>query len=352
MARILSGRATENDKERLRAYGEQRLAEALAERGLVGNEREALALRDAIVTDGTDAAGAVILPVEVADVVMSTVYTSPMLNPDTVTFTPNFDGILRTPQVDATSPPATTQGQDTAAPEGTFTFNKMELHAVPYTTPVIPISRQALREGGAIVTNALAQWFGQGFLHALGHDATFGDGNDKMSGVLHGLVVSGGSDATLRRIVQVTTADTPLYADVVGLLDSKLDVVYQNMPKTCMLMHRTFAGAVAELRTTNGDRYWDEWNNLMGGSYPTIRGQKVRWHNLLQSGLAADTDIPCFVMDGAYFLVVQSPGGWMVATDDAKGSKFDKQQTQLIGYTEVDSARSNNYAVAALQNKA
>ena len=351
LARIITGNATPEDRSIYGQFQTARFATMLEGIPVEHAGPLLLQLRDTLVTDTT--AGGVIVPTEVANQIdVLVALGGPMVNPQVVTFIDNLDVKMNLPSFDATGASVTGGAQDTASTEGTLTIGALELDPHEYQTNHIPVSLRALQQQGSMLNQFFAEWIGQSFALGINKDATDGNGTNKIAGVLNAFVKSGvGTDASLRRLVEVKTADTVLYADAIKLLDNTLADINVSGPKSFVLMHRSFAGALAEKRTS-GVRQWHEYELGSPSGLPTLRGVPVRYNNALDAGLDADADIPMIAGNFSAYVIGRGSGGIRVRTDQGLGAEFARNNILVKGLASYDGGRLQNKAFAALQNKA
>lgn len=353
--RILRGGASEEDREIYRHAQEVRLAPMLQQYGIEALPHIAHAVRTTIVTDG--ATGSAVLPVEVAERVdVAIALTGPMGDPAVVTFIDNFVGSLRLPTLDASDETATGAAQDTQSTEDASTIGNLLLHPEVYQTQHVPISFAAIEDGGeALFDQMLETFFGEGMGRAVNTDGSINGAANKISGAFNGNAAA--------QVVDVANADQMTWTEFVSMVDTKLDQVYQQGQKSFVMLHRSTAGMLSELKT-DGQPNWREFDKVdLETRMPTVRGIPVRYNNALvaASGVAgtgpahvtfpaatASDAVLAAAGDFARFVLVRGPNGVRIARDASV--EWTANNILYKGLARYDGGRLQDKAFVVVHN--
>ena len=295
-----------------------------------------------VVTDGADTAGGYYVPTSVQEATdLSIAMTGPMANPEVVNFISDNEGFTRrVVTFDASAITAAATNQDSAATEVSATFGNVDLSPNDYATGAIPVAIGAIQDAvGGSIQAFVDQYVGIAMGRGINTDATTGNGTRKISGVLNSFVAG--------QVKTVTTRDTLTWPDLVAVIDEELDGAYHDNPKTYIMMHRQFAGAVAELRASNVP-FWGGFGRA--DDLPaTLRQIPVRFNNALHPSLDGNTDIPFLVGDfSKYTLRRVGP----MLTRMSAHAEWKQRNILFEGMSRYDGARTDGKAFAVLRNKA
>ena len=297
------------------------------------------------VTDTT--AGGVLVPTAVQAGVDQLVYTSgPMVNPEYINFTDNFTGKLNIPRIAVTGPAGTGKAQGAASSEGTFQPDALSLALVDYSGQFFPLAIGAIEDSPSVSEEIVMEFSGASLGFRLNLDGTTGaGGTGAMEGILNGLP-SG-------RKVVVATRNTLVWNEVRRVVDEVLNPSQRQREKSAVMMHSTFAGALAELTDSNGNYHWYEFRQPTADGMPRFRhGMRVVYNNALTPGLVNGAGSPMVAGDLNTYRVVRGPGGLRIRTDGGTGTdSFVEDTIKFKVFGRYDGGRLHNEAVAALENK-
>ena len=241
-------------------------------------ERQMAAAMQANISDemraqaaGTSTAGGFTVPEGfLPEITKSMALYGPMLDG-------NITRVIRTatgaklpwPTVDDTANVGALLAENTAVAEQDVTFGQKSLDAYTYTSKLVRVSLQLLRDSAFNMEAFLAEIFGERIGRAANTDLTVGDGASKPNGIV-----------TASSLGKTAALNSAITADELIDLQHSVDPAHRSAPGARWMFHDSTLAAIRKLRDGQGNYLWQA-ADVRSGAPAQILGHPFSVNNAM-----------------------------------------------------------------------